>query len=173
MTAGAAGPRCCPQPFAADGGAASQVQIAARHVLLMEAFIDASCEYEEAGERPASSTPCAAGPRPNVRSASTGPSSSASPSCEPKSGGARRRVHDRERNPARPRRQVLPGHAITRQQRARAIYPAHALVHRGGMSIRQAQKAMLETYQIRRSAGTIADDLARCDVPPGCPGCPP
>lgn len=65
-----------------------------------------------------------------------------------------------------------PATPLTRQQRARAIYPAHALVHRGGMSIRQAQKAMLETYQIRRSAGTIADDLARCDVP-GCPGCPP
>ena len=34
------------------GGAASQVQIAARHVLLMEAFIDASCEYEEARGTP-------------------------------------------------------------------------------------------------------------------------
>ena len=36
---------------------------------------------------------------------------------------------------------------------------AHNLVHRDGLSIRQAQRTMIENYGVRRSLGTTARDL--------------
>jgi hypothetical protein len=38
---------------------------------------------------------------------------------------------------------------------------AHNLVHRDGLSIRQAQRTMRESYGIRRSVGAIHGDLKR------------
>jgi hypothetical protein len=44
-------------------------------------------------------------------------------------------------------------------QRNRARWLAHNLVHRDGMSIRAAQRVMLEQYGVRRSIGMIHRDL--------------
>lgn len=61
---------------------------------------------------------------------------------------------------------------LTAEQRHRARQLAHNLVHRDGLSIRQAQKVMRESYALRRSVGSIMRDLAlwecsRCQDRPG------
>jgi hypothetical protein len=48
---------------------------------------------------------------------------------------------------------------LTREQRNRARWLAHNLVHRDGLSVRAAQRAMSEQHGIRRAVGTIARDL--------------
>ncbi len=55
---------------------------------------------------------------------------------------------------------LYPARPLTREQRNRARWLAHNLVHRDGMSIRAAQKIMRESYALRRSVGVIARDLA-------------
>ena len=54
---------------------------------------------------------------------------------------------------------LYPARPLTREQRNRARWLAHNLVHRDGLSVRQAQRDMAESYGIRRSVGTIARDL--------------
>jgi hypothetical protein len=55
---------------------------------------------------------------------------------------------------------------------------AHALVHRDGLSVRAAQRVMLESYGVRRSIGAISQDLTRwscgdkCPTPPAPPADP-
>ena len=56
---------------------------------------------------------------------------------------------------------------LTRQERGRAIWLAHQLVHRDRLSIRAAQAVMIEQHGIRRSVGAIAADLAGFE----CPSC--
>ncbi len=67
---------------------------------------------------------------------------------------------------------LYPARPLTHEQRNRARWLAHNLVHRDRLSVRQAQKVMAERYGLRRAAGTIARDLAgfecpRCAPPPG------
>jgi hypothetical protein len=50
-------------------------------------------------------------------------------------------------------------------ERNRARWLAHNLVHRDRLSIRQAQRVMLEQYAVRRSLGIIARDLQRFECP--------
>jgi hypothetical protein len=47
------------------------------------------------------------------------------------------------------------------EERGRARWLAHDLVHRGGLSLRQAQQAMREVYGVRRSLGQVHADLHR------------
>lgn len=61
-----------------------------------------------------------------------------------------------------------PSQPLTRAERNRARWLAHNLVHRDGLSIRVAQKAMAEHHDVRRSVGIIARDLADFE----CPHCP-
>jgi hypothetical protein len=61
-----------------------------------------------------------------------------------------------------------PAAPLTRQERGQAIRLAHLLVHDRGLSIRHARQVMIEDYQIRRSIGSIARDLAGYV----CPLCP-
>lgn len=56
---------------------------------------------------------------------------------------------------------------LTPQERARARWLAHQLVHRGRLSIRQAQRVMADSHGIRRSIGAIAADLVGFE----CPDC--
>lgn len=56
---------------------------------------------------------------------------------------------------------------LRRQDRNRARWMAHRLVHRDGLSIRAAQARMAEAG-LRRSVGIIARDLADFE----CPHCP-
>lgn len=60
-----------------------------------------------------------------------------------------------------------PAVALSRQERGRAIRLAHHLVHDRGMSIRRARQVMIDDYQVRRSVGSIARDLAGYM----CPAC--
>ena len=69
------------------------------------------------------------------------------------------RGHDRKLYRAHP----LPGSELAR---IRAL--THALVHRDGLSQRQAQRVLAQSYGIRRATGTIARDLALFT----CPSCP-
>ncbi len=48
---------------------------------------------------------------------------------------------------------------LTHEQRNRARWLAHNLVHRDGLSVRQAQRVMAESHGLRRAVGTIARDL--------------
>ena len=59
-----------------------------------------------------------------------------------------------------------PAAALTREQRNRARWLAHQLVHRDHHSIRTAQQLMAKGG-IYRSVGTIAADLANFE----CPDC--
>jgi hypothetical protein len=52
-----------------------------------------------------------------------------------------------------------PAGPLTPQRLAEARGLAHWLVHRDGLSIRAAQRVMLEQYGVRRAVGTIARDL--------------
>lgn len=52
-----------------------------------------------------------------------------------------------------------PAGPLTTRQLAEARGLAHWLVHRDRMSIRAAQRVMLERYGVRRAVGTIARDL--------------
>jgi hypothetical protein len=63
---------------------------------------------------------------------------------------------------------LYPARPLTDAQRARAAGLAHALICRDGLSVRQAQQIMRESYALRRAVGTIARDLRvfRC---PRCP----
>ena len=61
-----------------------------------------------------------------------------------------------------------PAAPLTREERNRARWLAHNLVHRDGLSVRQAQRAMAERCGVRRAVGTIARDLADFE----CPRCP-
>ena len=54
------------------------------------------------------------------------------------------------------------------QERNRARWTAHNLVHRDGLSIRQAQRVMAGQYGLRRAVGTIMRDLELFR----CPRCP-
>jgi hypothetical protein len=67
---------------------------------------------------------------------------------------------------------LYPARQLTREQRNRARWLAHNLVHRDGLSIRQAQRAMIE-QGVRRSVGSIVRDLRlwECLVCAGQPGC--
>jgi hypothetical protein len=47
------------------------------------------------------------------------------------------------------------------EQRQQAHALAHGLVHRDKLSIRQAQRELLEVHAIRRSVGSIFSDLHR------------
>jgi len=66
---------------------------------------------------------------------------------------------------------LYPARPLTREQRNRARWLAHNLVHRDGLSIRAAQRAML-ARGVRRSLGIIARDLASYECP-ACAGGPP
>lgn len=63
---------------------------------------------------------------------------------------------------------LYPARPLTREQRNRARWLAHNLVHRDHLSVRQAQRAMAQQYSLRRAVGTIARDLANFK----CPRCP-
>jgi hypothetical protein len=52
-----------------------------------------------------------------------------------------------------------PARPLTPRERDRARWLAHGLVHRDGMSVRQAQRVMAESNGLRRAVGTIARDL--------------
>ncbi len=56
---------------------------------------------------------------------------------------------------------------LTREERIRARWLAHQLVHGDRLSIRAAQRVMAETHGLRRSVGAIAADLAGYE----CPDC--
>ncbi|MGH3191744.1 MAG: hypothetical protein ACRDPY_28330 [Streptosporangiaceae bacterium] len=58
-----------------------------------------------------------------------------------------------------------PASPLTRQERARAIWLAHNLVHRDGLSIRAVQATMIAQHGLRRSVGAIAADLAGFECP--------
>ena len=60
-----------------------------------------------------------------------------------------------------------PAVRLSRQERGQAIRAAHELVHRDGLSIKAAQRAMAERYGLRRSVGIIARDLMDFE----CPDC--
>jgi hypothetical protein len=62
---------------------------------------------------------------------------------------------------------LYPAVPWTREQRNRARWLAHNLVHRDGMTIRRAQQVMAEGYGVRRSLGIISRDLERFE----CPAC--
>ena len=64
---------------------------------------------------------------------------------------------------------LYPARPLTREQRNRARWLAHNLVHRDGLSVRAAQKVMAERYGVRRAVGTIARDLQNFE----CPRCAP
>lgn len=61
-----------------------------------------------------------------------------------------------------------PASPLTRQDRNRARWMAHHLVHRDGLSIRAAQARMAEAG-LRRSVGIIMQDLEGFECP-HCPG---
>jgi len=63
---------------------------------------------------------------------------------------------------------LYPARPLTREQRNRARWMAHNLVHRDGLSIRQAQRVMASQYGVRRAVGTIMRDLQNFE----CPRCP-
>jgi hypothetical protein len=54
---------------------------------------------------------------------------------------------------------------LTHRERNTARWAAHKLVHRDGMSVRQAQRVMAEQYGIRRAVGTIMRDLQNFECP--------
>lgn len=54
---------------------------------------------------------------------------------------------------------LYPAHPLGEAERARARGLAHAAVCRDGLSVRQAQRVMLEQHGLRRSVGSIARDL--------------
>lgn len=56
---------------------------------------------------------------------------------------------------------------LSRQERNRARWLAHQLVHRDGLSIKAAQKVMAGSYGLRRSVGILMKDLANFE----CPDC--
>lgn len=62
---------------------------------------------------------------------------------------------------------LYPPRPLTHAERNRARWLAHNLVHRDGMSVRAAQRAMA-AQGVRRSVGIIARDLAAFE----CPDCP-
>lgn len=62
-----------------------------------------------------------------------------------------------------------PARSLSHAERNRARWLAHNLVHRDGLSLRAAQRAMAESYGVRRSMGTICTDLANFE----CPSCAP
>lgn len=61
-----------------------------------------------------------------------------------------------------------PAAPLPRQELNRRRWMSHHLVHRDQISIRGAQRIMLDRYGIRRSVGSIARDLALWE----CPHCP-
>ena len=61
-----------------------------------------------------------------------------------------------------------PDRPLTPVERARAHRLAHELVHTARLSVRAAQKVMLEKYGLRRAVGTIQRDLTLWE----CPHCP-
>lgn len=69
-----------------------------------------------------------------------------------------RRAKDGKDYPLRP---------LTRQERGRIRVLTHQLIHRDHLSIRQAQRVMLESYHVRRSVGSIMRDLTGFE----CPAC--
>jgi hypothetical protein len=51
------------------------------------------------------------------------------------------------------------GGNLPHKERNRALWLAHNLVHRDRLTIRAAQRVMLEQYGVRRSLGIIHSDL--------------
>lgn len=62
---------------------------------------------------------------------------------------------------------LYPARPLMHEQRNRARWLAHNLVHRDGLSVRQAQRVMAAQHGIRRSVGTIARNLVLF----ACPQC--
>ena len=60
---------------------------------------------------------------------------------------------------------LYPARPLTREQRNRARWAAHNLCHRDGLSVRQAQRVMIENHGIRRAIGTIMRDLQNFECP--------
>ena len=54
---------------------------------------------------------------------------------------------------------LYPARPLTHEQRNRARWLAHNLVHRDGLSVRVAQRVMAGQHGVRRAVGTIARDL--------------
>jgi hypothetical protein len=63
---------------------------------------------------------------------------------------------------------LYPAEPLTREQRNRARWLAHNLVHRDGLSVRQAQRELVGQHGVRRAVGTIMRDLQNFE----CPQCP-
>lgn len=62
---------------------------------------------------------------------------------------------------------LYPASPLTREERNRARWLAHTLVHGQHLSIRAAQRVMAETYGVRRAVSTIHEDLTGYE----CPAC--
>jgi hypothetical protein len=58
-------------------------------------------------------------------------------------------------------RKLYGARPLSRAELNRRRWLAHNLVHRDGLSIRQAQRTMRESYGVRRSLGAIHGDLKR------------
>jgi hypothetical protein len=65
---------------------------------------------------------------------------------------------------------LYPAVRLTAAERNRARWLAHRLVHTDGLSVRQAQAAMLDRG-LRRSVGILCRDLQRFECP-DCAGPP-
>jgi hypothetical protein len=64
---------------------------------------------------------------------------------------------------------LYPARSLGHAERNRARWMIHNLHCRDGLSLRAAQRAMAESYGVRRSMGTICADLANFE----CPSCAP
>jgi hypothetical protein len=62
---------------------------------------------------------------------------------------------------------LYPPRPLTHAERNRARWLEHNLVHRDGLSIREAQRVMAAEHGVRRSLGIIHRDLASYE----CPAC--
>ena len=62
---------------------------------------------------------------------------------------------------------TYPARKLPRAELNRIRWLSHNLCHRDGLSQREAQRVMRESYGIRRSSGAIAADLVRFE----CPSC--
>jgi hypothetical protein len=61
------------------------------------------------------------------------------------------------------------GGSLPVPERGRAIRLVHNLVHRDHLTIRAAQRVMLESYGVRRSLGILHRDLTGYACPACCP----
>jgi hypothetical protein len=63
---------------------------------------------------------------------------------------------------------LYPARPLTRGERNRARWLSHNLIHRDRLSVRAAQRVMIEQHGVRRSIGSIMRDLRLWE----CPRCP-